>query len=96
MSKAPEWKVYDSGKQYQAACKDVEAAASLMGFYGEGATIRWGHGLIVWTEGAEDQSAMESYDFVAETVQQRVYNRIAGWPPAGMAALDGPDKRDER
>jgi hypothetical protein len=69
MAQAPRWKVFDARGDYQAACKEIEAAAALMGLYGEGASIRLGHAKsnTVWIEGEEDQPAMESYDFVANT-----------------------------
>lgn len=65
MANAPRFKVYDAHGRYQAACKEVEGAAALMGFYGSGATIRVGHAKsgIFWTEG-EDGEASESYDAV--------------------------------
>lgn len=72
MAASPDWKVYDSHGTYQAACKEVEAAAALVGFYGAGATIRWGHRLVVWTEGSEEQPASESYDEVALLAGERV------------------------
>jgi hypothetical protein len=73
MAASPEWKVYDAQGNYQAATKQIEAAAALMGFYGDGATIRYAHAArcIVWTEGAEEVSATESYDIVAETAYER-------------------------
>ena len=71
MAASPAWKVYDRHGSYRAACKEIEAAACLMGFYGNGATIRLGHSRPVWTEGAEGQPAAESYDFVAELVASR-------------------------
>ncbi len=73
MAAAPRFKVYDSHGEYQAACKEIEAAAALMSVYGDGSTIRVDHRLIVWREGYESQPAGESYDFVAETVYQRRY-----------------------
>ena len=68
MASSPRWKVYDKNGEYQASCKEVEAAAAIVGFYGEGATIRASHDKrhIVWTEGV-DGWAIESYDTVAET-----------------------------
>jgi len=76
MAGSPQWKVFDAAGKYQAACKEPEAAAALMGFYGRGATIRWGHSKrdIAWTEGTgtgdplgtgECGLAGESFDFVA-------------------------------
>lgn len=72
MAASPDWKIYDSDNVYQAACKEIEAAAALMGFYGDGAQIRFGHNLKVWTEGSEGQPASESYDHVAEIADRRV------------------------
>lgn len=73
MAAAPKWKVYDERGHYQASCHEIEAAAALMGFYGNGATIRLGHDKrhVVWTEGAEDRSAMDSYDYVAIVTERR-------------------------
>ena len=51
MAASPKWKVYDSAGKYQAACKEIAAAAALMGLYGEGSTIRYQHSIICWTEG---------------------------------------------
>lgn len=85
MAASPQWKVYDSAKKYQAACHDIEAAAILVTFYADndespGATIRLGHGLIVWTEGPAhlgyDGRAADSYDEVAERAENRI--RAAG------------------
>lgn len=72
MAAAPQWKVYDSHGTYQAATKEIEAAAALMGFYGDGSTIRYGHGWTLWTEGGEGVSAMESYDLVASVTHERL------------------------
>jgi len=76
MGASPRWKVYASGK-YQAACHEIEAAAVLASFYGNGAQIRAEHssGWILWTEGAETQPAGESYDFVASTCAER-FNQL--------------------
>ena len=76
MAAAPYLKVYDSNGRYQSACHEVCAAAALMGLYGDGSTIRMGHAKknIAWTEGAEDQPATESYDFVADVIQRRFPN----------------------
>jgi hypothetical protein len=78
MAAAPRWKVYDSQGRYQAACKELEAAASLMGFYGDGASIHDGHDAHpVWVEGHEAFSAMESYDGVVERVAEKIAARYA-------------------
>jgi len=72
MAAAPTWKVYDSRGVYQAACKEVEAAAALVAFYGDGASIRSGHAKRneVWLEGF-DGEAGASYDYVVEIVEGR-------------------------
>ena len=67
MASTPRWKIYDSAGIYQAACKEPEAAACLVSFYGERATIRYGHAFIAWTEGREGTAA-ESYDKTAEAL----------------------------
>lgn len=73
MAQAPKWKIFDAHGKYQAACKEIEAAAALIGFYGDGATIRFDHSKksTVWTEGRETQEAFESYDHVAEVAYAR-------------------------
>lgn len=76
MAASPDWKVYDADKKYRAATKDVEDAAVLVAFYGDGATIRYGHDFVVWTEGKEFQPAAESYDFVHEVAVQRINEAI--------------------
>lgn len=73
MAASPRFKVYDQHNRYQAACHEVEAAAAIVGnIYGDGSTIRDGHKRIVWTEGSEEESASNSYDFVARTVRSRI------------------------
>lgn len=71
MAATGQWKVYDAQGKYQAACKEIEAAAALVAFYGDGATIRHEHSKPQWTEGV-DGAAAESYDVVAETVHQKM------------------------
>lgn len=72
MAGSPEWKVYDANRIYQAACKEGEAAACLAGLYGPGATIRHGHSLTVWREGAEEISAGDSLDGCTRIMWERV------------------------
>jgi hypothetical protein len=67
MSASPRFKVYDAQGVYQSACKEPEAAAALVSFYGEGATVRDGHSHIVWVEG-EDGNAGDSYDDTATRI----------------------------
>jgi hypothetical protein len=72
MAASPKYKIYDHTGTYQAACKEIEAAAAVVSFYGEGSTIREGHGQrdIVRREG-EEGLAGESYDFVATYVKSK-------------------------
>jgi len=83
MAGATKWKIYDKAGTYQAACKEVEAAAVLVAFYGDGSTIRSGHSWIMWREGAEETPAAESYEEVARTVTTRAAIRriVARVPP---------------
>lgn len=67
MAGSPRFKVYDATGKYQASCKEIEAAAAVVSFYGEGATIKDGHTRVVWREGV-DGDAGDSYDAVAEKV----------------------------
>jgi len=72
MAASPDWKVYDKDGKYIAACKDPHDAAAIVALRGDGATIRWGHRLIVWTEGQEGQSADNSYDYVDLLARKRL------------------------
>ena len=73
MAAAPQWKVYDYEGVYQAACKDIPAAACLVSFYGERSTIRNGHSAIVWTEGMDhDGIAADSYDLTHLRILGRI------------------------
>jgi hypothetical protein len=67
-------KVYDSRGNFLASCVEPEGAAAVVAIEGEGATIRNGHAAknTIWREGAEAQPACESYDFVAQTIYQRM------------------------
>lgn len=78
MAASPKFKVFDKHGEYLASCKRPEEAAVLMAFLGEGATIRDGHMVkdVVWREGAEEQSAAVSYDYVAEIVEERVARKL--------------------
>lgn len=77
MAATPKLKVFNAKGEYIAACKHPEDAAAIVNIRGDGSTIRDGHGKsdIVWTEGAESKPAGESYDFVAETVFDRITAR---------------------
>lgn len=72
MAASPRWKVYLDG-EYRASCRYPEDAAMLVACLGDGAQIRDGHAArsIVWNEGAEEQPAGESYDYVAAMVWHR-------------------------
>jgi len=70
MRSTPEWTVYDRDGGYQAACKEVQAAAACLGLY-PGGTIRHGHKHIVWTD-TRDGDTAEDYDLVAQVAYQRL------------------------
>ena len=72
MAAAPRFKVYTPQGEYTAACKQIEEAACLVAFLGDGATIRPDHGKPAWVEGREDQPAGESYDHVVYVVTYRM------------------------
>ncbi|ANS04694.1 hypothetical protein [uncultured Mediterranean phage] len=87
---APRFKVYDSDGKYQAACKHAEDAANLVTVYGDGATIRDGHGPIVWREGPNhDGCGSDSYDGTANVVWERIHaNQLCNYTKTyGAAAL---------
>jgi hypothetical protein len=73
MANSPRYKIYANNK-YQASCHEVEAAAALVAFYGNGSEIRAEHSSAwtLWKEGQESQSAAESYDFVAQICIERL------------------------
>lgn len=77
MAGSPKLKVYNPSGEYVASCKYGEDAAMIAGGYGEGATIRYGHSLIVWREGSETEMASESYDTCADTMAERIAMRWA-------------------
>ena len=70
MAASPKFKVYDKAGAYQGCAKEIEAAAVLAGFYGEGSTVRLDHGAayVLWTDG-EQRGA--SYDEIAALAWQR-------------------------
>lgn len=71
MAATPRYKIFTPENEYIASCKYPEDAAVLIANLGNGSQIRDGHTKVVWNEGAEEQSAAESYDFVAITVRSR-------------------------
>lgn len=72
MAAAPKWKVYMAG-EYRASVKLLEDAAILVAGLGEGAEVRFSHSKkwVVWTEGAEEFSAADSYDNAATIMHER-------------------------
>lgn len=59
MSASPKWKVYDADGRYQAAMKEPEAALVIVEFYGDGATVRYDHSVIVWRQGVDSRDSYE-------------------------------------
>jgi hypothetical protein len=70
MAASPKFKVYDKAGAYQGCAKEVEAAAVLAGFYGEGSTVRLDHGAayVLWTDG---EKLGASYDEIAAIAAAR-------------------------
>ena len=72
MANSPLWKIYSGEKEYVASCKYAEDAAALVALYGNGATVRYHHSTVVWSEGSESQSAAESYSSAALVMHDRI------------------------
>lgn len=75
MAGSPKWKVY-RGREYIAACKYPSDAAALAAVCGDETMVRYEHGLLVWWEGHEAQSAGQSYDHAAGVMVERVNDAI--------------------
>lgn len=75
---SPVWKVFDADKKYQASTKEVEAAAALCAFYGEGSMIKYGHSVVAFVNG-RDGNAAESYDAVATIAWDRAEAHNHKW-----------------
>jgi uncharacterized protein YneR len=73
MAGSPQFKIYTAAKEYVAACKHASDAVMLAAAYGAGAKIKYGHSMVVWTEGSEEASAAESYDAATYTILQRIH-----------------------
>ena len=82
MAQSPQYKVY-RGKEYIAACKYAEDAAAMVSL--AGGTVKYGHNLLVWKEGAEQIQAGESYDGAARIMHESILQanreglRKLGW-----------------
>ncbi|WP_458098565.1 hypothetical protein [Roseomonas sp. WA12] len=77
MAATPPWKVFRRG-EYVASCHYAEDAAAVVGL--SGGDVRFGgHAKrdIVFTEGAEEVSAADSYDGAAAVMRDRVEARLA-------------------
>lgn len=80
MAASPKFKVYSASNEYLASFKHPSDAAVFVAVLGDGATIRYNHSSkqrALWVEGEEQQSAGESYDFVAREVYSRLAKRRA-------------------
>ena len=77
MAGAPVWKVIDQNKTYQASCKSVLAALTLLNSMYPGGVIRWGatSGPIAyrWTREIEnlEDAAREARDEIARYQEQQ-------------------------
>ena len=67
----PNWKIFNAHKEYVGCMKDPADAAAMASILGEGATVKFTHRILVWTEGGETFSAGESYDEAARVMEQR-------------------------
>ena len=85
MATSPRWKVYDRDGNYQAACRELAAAAALIAFYGDGATLRFEHAFVLWREGSENTTAARDPGAFARIVEGRLRARHE----AGIAAVRG-------
>lgn len=71
MAASPIWKVYTSYGEYIASVKWPAYGAMLLASLDQpGATLRYGHNQIVWTEGT-DGKAFDSYDIVVKVALSR-------------------------
>jgi len=70
MASSPLFKIYRNGV-YEGCLKFPGDADAVLAAWGEG-QIRYGHAMVVWEEGSEDQPASESFDHVAEVVYSRL------------------------
>lgn len=73
MAISPQLKIYNTVGEYVASCKHHEDAAAIIGVYGNGAIVRFGHKRknVLWTEGKEEFSVKSSYDQAATVMRQR-------------------------
>ena len=78
MAASPRFKVYNEGGKYLASCHHADDAAALVAL--RGGTVRDGHlrKSIIWTEGAEEFPASESYDGAAAVMWDRITGRTEG------------------
>lgn len=78
---APPWKVIDEAGTYQASCKSLLAALTLLNAMYPGGVLRWGatSGPVVyrWTEEIEmlEEAAVEARDTL-HRYQQKQYRRV--------------------
>lgn len=70
MASSPALKVYSPSGEYVGSAKEVLGAAVMAQVYGEGSTIRYGHKLVLFTQGA-DGDACESYDTTGALMASR-------------------------
>lgn len=74
MAASPKYKVFNTMREYVASCKYAEDAATVVGSYGEGATIKVG-GRIIWREGHEAFLAGDSVDHATSVIHGRERDR---------------------
>lgn len=69
--RTPAIKVYDADGVYQAAVKEWEAGAALLGALYQGGTLRYGHARIIYTDGVDGDAGL-SFDDVVEICLERM------------------------
>jgi hypothetical protein len=65
------WKVYSATGEHIGSLDEAQDAAAVVGRRGVGATVRDEFDDIVWREGSEAQSALDSFDFAADVMERR-------------------------
>lgn len=84
MAQSPKLKIYNSAKEYIGCVKYFEDAAALVSIQDDGATVRYGHTRVLWTQGV-DGNAGESYDGAAEIMRAR-FNYVYDKAEAALIA----------
>jgi hypothetical protein len=66
-----DWKIKNGEGVLYAQCRYAEDAAAMAALLGDGATITYRLGPVLWREGSESFSASESYDQCRDAMLER-------------------------